>query len=188
MPKSRRFKPTNLAHPKVLSVSRIIYTDCRFLPFKSACFIFAKGLVESTVKGLPIKSMPAGTNRRRRVAPASELERKLEREFERELERMKQLSIPLFKYSAQVDKIATLHTRGLDFRQIPKEITFLRGLKLIVVRPCFDRHSLAERVREQWDRREEEKMSYPRKNVPSSIQVVFEAGDIEDYELEPSSR
>ncbi|KAL5385396.1 hypothetical protein DPSP01_004853 [Paraphaeosphaeria sporulosa] len=100
------------------------------------------------------------------------------------LEKLRIHSIPTFNDSAQVNRIVTLHTRGLNFRHIPKAIEFLSALNQIIVRPSHDVHRLAEHVREAWLRRDEEKTIHIHDNVPSSIQVIFEADNLKEYKWE----
>lgn len=166
-PKTRLFTLVNVAHPDILRVSRVVYAECQFLPFSSARFIFATFLIESTVKG--VTSDPTFNNG-----------------YEPEPIKLKEIharSKPVFHYSAQVDKIATLHTRGFDFHQISKVSEVLPGLKQIILRPSYQLEDLAMYVREAWLRWDQEKVLHIREGVSSSTQVIFEADDLKDYEM-----
>ncbi|KAF2442321.1 hypothetical protein P171DRAFT_523159 [Karstenula rhodostoma CBS 690.94] len=176
-PKSRIFKPKNVAHPDLLRVSRVVYAECRFLPFTNARFIFATGLVEATVKGALLGSSIDYWGGRDHMNDFEILTRL-------QLSELRPRLAPIFNYSAQVNRIATMHTRVHNIHPILEDIKSLPGLKHIILRPCCNMHRSQEHIREEWLRWDQQKFTYIRGAVPSSIRVIFEAEDLLDYELE----
>jgi hypothetical protein len=170
--RSMRFKPVNLAHPDFLSVCRVIYRSAQLLPFLSARFIFMATRIESKCEG--VSSMW-------NFYSLDDIEAL----------QLRARAIPIFRYSAQVNSIATLHTR---VNQLPlgyfhdrlyadANVGFLPGLKQIILRPSYKKENIREDIFEVMLNLDREKVLRLREMVNSSIQVVFEEGELPDYEF-----